>query len=446
MDDTHSELPVGDPTFNAGLLIGKLGLAISGDPQLAARVLAQNPQLWEPLEQFNGLVLGTAQQPPRDKIHTAVDNSTPDSMEIESIIHNDGLDPNQIDCSENTVVSPPLKADLPRWPVLSLIVSPTPMNTSNRSALVIEHDRSLSKMFARYLKDKGYVVRTAYESEDALRLYRDCAPFDVVLVDYLMPRRSGVDIAIGILKQDPTQPMIIIAPEYCTEDEVPRPNELQHIPLLLDMSNGRLRKLLQKCQRWATREEVDRAYAALTDTELLKLRQFGNGRVYFARGTDQRSGEDLLQEALRSTFEGADGGGSGRRWNKRVTFFVHLIGAIRGISGRREGDGVVLECDAFRRDADGQEFSLLANIAARDMRADQRLIVEEEFNRVLGQFRDDPAAVLILRGWSEGMKKNEMLEEGLTDNQYRAAVKRIRMKLLSPTNGKGGGEKHDEQQ
>ena len=432
MDDTYSELPVGEPISNAGLLIRDLGLAINDEPQMAERVLAQNPQLWEPLERFKGL-LDAAKQPQRDKIHTAVDNSIPNSMEIDPI-HNAGLDPNRIDCSAGTVVSPPLQADLPRRPVLSLMVSPTPMNTSNRSALVIEHDRSL-KMFARILKDKGYVVRTAYESEDAVRLYRDCAPFDVVLVDYLMLRRSEFGIAIGILKQDPTQPMIIIAPEYCTEVEVPRPNELQHIPLLLDMSNGRLRKLLQTCQRWATREEVDRAYDALTDTELLKLRQFGNGRVYFARGTDRRSGEDLLQEALRSTLEGAEGGGSGRRWNKRVTFFLHLIGAIRGISGRREGDGALLECDSFRRDADGKETSLLANIAARNIRADQRLIVEEEFNLVLGQFRDDPAAVLILRSWSEGMKKNEILAEGLTDNQYRAAVKRIRMRLLSPTNG-----------
>jgi len=443
MDDTYSELPVGDPTSNAGLLIRDLGLAINNEPKIAERILAQNPQLWEPLERFKGL-LDIAKQPQRDKIHTAVDNSIPNLMEIDST-HSGLDDPNQIDCSAGTVVSPPLQTDLPRWPVLSLMVSPTPMNTSNRSALIIEHDRSLSKMFARILKDKGYVVRTAYESEDAVRLYRDCAPFDVVLVDYLMLRRSEFGIAIGILKQDPTQPMIIIAPEYCTEDEVPRPDELLHIPLLFDMSNGRLRKLLQTCQRWATREEVDRAYEALTDTELLKLREFGNGQVYFARGTDRRSGEDLLQEALRSTLEGANGGGSGRRWNKRITFFLHLIGAIRSISGRREGDGALVECDTFKRDADGKETSLLANIAARDMRADQRLIVEEKFNRVLGQFEDDLEAVLILRGWSEGLKKNEILEEGLTDNQYRAAVKRIRIKLLSPTNGKGR-EKHDEQQ
>ena len=180
------------------------------------------------------------------------------------------------------------------------------MNGYNRSALVIEHDQSLSRMFTKFLKDEDYVVRTAWESEDALGLYRDCAPFDVVLVDYLMPRRHGVDVALEILKQDPTQPMIIIAPEFQTEDDVPRPNELPHIPLLLDMNNAGLRKILEKFQSWATREEVDGAFDALTATELLKLRQFGNGRVCFARGADQRRGEDLLQEALRSTFEAVE--------------------------------------------------------------------------------------------------------------------------------------------
>jgi hypothetical protein len=58
---------------------------------------------------------------------------------------------------------------------------------------------------------------------------------------------------------------------------------------------------------------------------------------------------------------------------------------------------------------------------------------------------DDPEARLVLHGWSEGMKKKEIMQRGLSENQYRAAVKRIRMKLLTPTNGGGGGEKHDRQ-
>jgi hypothetical protein len=66
-------------------------------------------------------------------------------------------------------------------------------------------------------------------------------------------------------------------------------------------------------------------------------------------------------------------------------------------------------------------------------------------NRIFGQFEDDPEALSVLQGWSEGMKKKEIMQRGLSENQYRAAVKRIRMTLLGPTNGGGGGEKYDRQ-
>ena len=85
------------------------------------------------------------------------------------------------------------------------------------------------------------------------------------------------------------------------------------------MNNSRLRMILDKLQPWATREEVDRAVEALTTGELLRLKQFGEGRVSFSQGADYRTGEDLLQEALRLTFEG------NRRWNKRVSFETYLI-------------------------------------------------------------------------------------------------------------------------
>jgi hypothetical protein len=65
-------------------------------------------------------------------------------------------------------------------------------------------------------------------------------------------------------------------------------------------------------------------------------------------------------------------------------------------------------------------------------------------NGIFGQFKDDQEALLVLQGWSEGMKRNEIMQEhGLNEKQYRATVKRIRMKLLSPRNGGRGGEGHD---
>jgi CheY-like chemotaxis protein len=432
MDHTHSELPVGDPTFYAGLLIHKLGLAINHNPQLAASVLVQNAQLREPLERFLELVLDTAEQPPRDEIHTAVDNSILDLTEIDPIIHNDVLDPNidETDCSADTVVSPPSQAALPRRPVLSMIVPPTPMNGHNKSALVIEHDHSLSRMFKKLLECEHYVVRTARDGEDAVHLYRDCAPFEVVLIEYGMPRKHGIDVALDILKQDPTQPMIIIASDYRSEAEVPRPKELMHVPLLVDMSNSRLRRLLESLQPWATREEVDSAVAALTAAELLRLKQFGEGRACFSQGTDYRTGEDLLQEALRLTFEG------NRRWNKRVSFETYLTGVIKSISRRRKGDRIT----------DGQEFCVLDNFAGNNRAADEHLIAKEQVAEVFAEFKDDIGATQVIHGWFDGLKKNGIMQKyGLSENRYRAAVKRIRLKLLRPTNGRGGSEKHDGQ-
>jgi CheY-like chemotaxis protein len=438
----RSELPVGDPTSEALRLIDALRLAIKNNPQLAGRVLA--------------LMHDTAEQTTAEPIHTAVDNSSSESMEIDPIIPNDVHDPNVAD---SMVVPSRLQAASPRWPVLSPMVSPTPMNGRNKAALVIGYNKSLSRMFTAFLKSDHYLVRTAYKSEDALRLYRDCAPFEVVLIDYRMPKKNGIDIALDILKHDPTQPMIIIAPDYQSEDDVPRRKELMSVPFLLDMTNSRFQKVLEKLQPWATREEVDQAITSLTTAELLKLRKFGEGRVRFSRGTDHRTGEDLLQEALRSTFERAEGGGKGRRWNKRVTFATYLIGAMRSISGRRKGDDALLACDTFKCHADGQEFSLFENVAtcdigadqrlvtsAWDIAADERLITEETLNRIFGRFKDDPEATLVLQGWSEGLKRNGIMQEhGLSEKQYRATVKRIRMTLPSQTNGEGGGEKHDGQ-
>ena len=188
------------------------------------------------------------------------------------------------------VVDAPLQA-LPRRPVLSLMVPPTPMNGRNKSALVIEHDHSLSRMFKKLLECEHYVVRTACDGEDALHLYRDCGPFEVVLIDYGMPRKNGINIALDILKQDPTQPMIIIAPDYRSEDEVPRRKELMHVPSSSRHEQFSLAKsFLRTLQPWATREEVDRAIEALTTAELLRLKQFGEGRVCFSRGADHRTG------------------------------------------------------------------------------------------------------------------------------------------------------------
>jgi hypothetical protein len=272
-----------------------------------------------------------------------------------------------------------------------------------------------------------------------------------------MPNRNGIDIALDILKHDPTQPMMISTREYQTEDEVPRRKELMNTPFLLDMTKSRFRKVLESLQPWATREEVDRAIEALSKAELLRLRKFADRQANLFRGADDRTGDDLLQEALRSTFQRAEDGQNGRRWNKRVSFATYLFGAIRGISGRRKSDKAVLACDTFKEDAKGQEYCQFDDVTPSernnffgyasgdfDLAAEQSLIAKQNIKQIMEEFTDDPVATLVLQGWAEGLKRREILQQGLSGDQYRTAVRRIRKKLLGPTNG-GGGKKHDGQ-
>jgi CheY-like chemotaxis protein len=489
MDDAHSQ------PCDALRFVHELVRGINGNPQEAARLLEPNGKLWdglksfltqlvptdktspcekveiptqteperlreelgnflfdnsnpdervrEELENFLALFERPKQRSPREDPHTTGNNSPTDSMKIDPIIPNDLHDVNaaESDCSAATVPPSFLETRLPRWSLQPPRVSPTPMNGRKRCALVIEHNKSLSGMFTAFLKSHHYLVRTVYKSEDALHLYRDCAPFELVLIDYRMPKRNGIDIGLDILKEDPAQPMMIFAPGYQTEDEVPRREELVNVPFLLDMSHSgysRFRTILEQLQPSATREEVDWAITALTAAELLRLQKYADSRVCLFRGTDHRTGEDLLQEALRLTIDGH------RRWYKRVTFATHLLGVVQSITRRRKGD-INLWCDILEYDAEGHEHCRLDTIESRDPSPEQLLMAEETLRGFLERFKDDPKARLVLQVWSEGMTRKEIMQEGLSENEYRAAVKRIRMKLLTPPNGGRGGEKHDRQ-
>src|SRR5580704_5364082 len=66
------------------------------------------------------------------------------------------------------------------------------INASTKTALLVENDESLLSFWRSFLKNDGYAVRTAKNSEEGLRLYRDCAPFNVVLINYCVPPSNGI--------------------------------------------------------------------------------------------------------------------------------------------------------------------------------------------------------------------------------------------------------------
>ncbi len=60
--------------------------------------------------------------------------------------------------------------------------------------LLIEDDEAISEMVRTYLVKEGYEVERAFDGEVAVRTFLTSTPFDLVLLDLMLPKRSGTDI------------------------------------------------------------------------------------------------------------------------------------------------------------------------------------------------------------------------------------------------------------
>lgn len=66
-----------------------------------------------------------------------------------------------------------------------------PAGMSPLRILVAEDEAALREILAEGLRDEGFEVVMAADGVEALELFRDQGPFDVVLLDEEMPRLTG---------------------------------------------------------------------------------------------------------------------------------------------------------------------------------------------------------------------------------------------------------------
>ena len=65
--------------------------------------------------------------------------------------------------------------------------------------LIVEDDNILAKAFDITLKDEGYETQVAVDGEDAMEKLKRFKP-DLILLDLIMPKRSGEDVLQEIKK------------------------------------------------------------------------------------------------------------------------------------------------------------------------------------------------------------------------------------------------------
>lgn len=75
--------------------------------------------------------------------------------------------------------------------------------------LVIDDDAVTCRVISQYLQNSGYVVTTTTEPEQGLALSRE-NHFDIILIDVLMPRKTGYDICGELRKSITTQDIPVI--------------------------------------------------------------------------------------------------------------------------------------------------------------------------------------------------------------------------------------------
>jgi hypothetical protein len=191
-----------------------------------------------------------------------------------------------------------------------------------------------------------------------------------------------------------------------------------------------------RTEECATTAEVMAAIESLSAEQFYRLKKFARFRV---RGLGRAAiGEtyiSLLDEAVASTLQGAEGGTRGRKWAKnRVPFVDHLFGAMRSISThwkeayeRRGTESERLECETTSEDEEGNLS--WPGKQAIDPAADpfRTYAAKELLDALDKHFAEDQDALLVIEARQEGMTVSEMVAGlGLTEKKANAALQRIR--------------------
>lgn len=165
----------------------------------------------------------------------------------------------------------------------------------------------------------------------------------------------------------------------------------------------------------ATEEEIVAAIEDLTPEEENKLLLNARTRIsVIGKAALGRNEEDLFNEAITATLGGVQGQ-KGRRWNKsNVTFFQHLVGAMKSISSHwleaLDEEEADLETDLHRVSDEGENFSPMLNFASNVPSIEREIIAREQVERLENLVRDRTLAALILGGMRDKMNGTTIKE------------------------------------
>ncbi len=85
--------------------------------------------------------------------------------------------------------------------------------------LIIEDEEKMARMLARVLREEGYVAETVGDGRTGLSRALDDT-FDLLIVDWMLPERSGVQIVRGLRAAEVETPVLMLTARGQVEDRV----------------------------------------------------------------------------------------------------------------------------------------------------------------------------------------------------------------------------------
>lgn len=86
-------------------------------------------------------------------------------------------------------------------------------------ALIVEDDRTIAEFVARGLREAGFAVDEAPDGAAALELAL-ARPYDVAIVDLMLPRRDGLSLIDELRRRGRTTPVLILSARRSVDDRV----------------------------------------------------------------------------------------------------------------------------------------------------------------------------------------------------------------------------------
>ena len=89
----------------------------------------------------------------------------------------------------------------------------------NENILLVEDEQALRTALEVRLRAEGYVVDTAADGDEGLQKATDL-PFDLIILDVMLPFRSGLDVCRGVRQQGMATPILMLTVRDQTVDKV----------------------------------------------------------------------------------------------------------------------------------------------------------------------------------------------------------------------------------